>query len=506
MKRIRLATVAFPPLGLVLLWKDAGLSVRRKLLGTVGILLFSLVYAVAIILLLVLFAGLEIEWRGGFPPVLTFEKTNPNYDAVEAHRARQTNAPGAVLVSTNAASPQKSAYWSDFRGPNRDGHYTEAPILTNWPAGGLRKLWSQPIGGGYASFVVAEGRAFTIEQRRDSEAVTAYDLVTGRELWAHSYPAGFSESMGGDGPRATPTYHDGRIYSMGGLGEFCCLDAATGKLLWRTNVLDASRSTCLYFGMSASPLIVGDTVIALSGEPMPPIKGVTNQTVLAFDRRTGARRWSALDDKLAYTSPMLVSLGGEQQILIVAAKRVVGIGPTGGAPLWEIPWQVQYDNSISQPVLVGTNRFLMSAGYGGGCMLVEVTRNSPGEPFTARSLWKNLNLKNKFNSSVFWNGFVYGLDEGILTCIDANTGQRRWKEGRYGYGQLLLASGHLVVLSSEGDLVLVSANPEKHEELSRCQAIRGKTWNHPAISGGRLLVRNAVEMACFDVSTEVPGR
>jgi outer membrane protein assembly factor BamB len=162
---------------------------------------------------------------------------------------------------------------------------------------------------------------------------------------------------------------------------------------------------------------------------------------------------------------------------------------------------VQYDNAIAQPVLVGTNRFVISAGYGGGAMAVEISRTGSG--FSARQIWKNQNLKNKFNSSVFWNGFVYGLDEGILTCIDANTGRRQWKEGRYGYGQLLLASGHLVVLSGDGELVLVRANPDQHEEVARFQAIQGKTWNHPAIAGDKLLVRNAVEMACFEMG--VPG-
>jgi outer membrane protein assembly factor BamB len=359
-------------------------------------------------------------------------------------------------------------------------------------------LWSQPIGGGYASFVVADGRAFTIEQRRDHEAVTAYNVATGVELWAHSYPAAFSESMGGDGPRATPTCHEDRVYSLGAQGEFCCLDAVTGRLLWRKNVLDEAHATVLYFAMATSPLIVDDTVVVLSGEPLPPVKGATNRTVLAYHKRSGERVWSALADKLAYTSPMLVPLAGQRQLLVVAAKRIVGLKPEDGALQWEIPWEAQYHNSISQPVLVDTNRFVVSAGYGGGAMLVEISKSGPG--FSARQVWKNFNLKNKFNSSVFSNGFVYGLDEGILTCIDAATGRRQWKDGRYGYGQLLLASGHLVVLSGDGELILVRANPDRHEEITRFQAIRGKTWNHPAIADGKIFVRNAVEMACFAIS------
>lgn len=496
LKRVRFATLLLPPVGLVLLWRDRYMRLERKLFGTLGVLLYSIGYAAIVIVILIATAGMEVEWRGGFPPVLTFKKTKPDYAAVEAHRHRQTNQ---LLEPLQAAVAGASAYWTDFRGPKRDGHYTERPILTNWPAGGLRKLWSQPIGGGYASFVVANGWAFTIEQRRENEAVTAYDMATGRELWAHTYPVNFSESMGGDGPRATPTFHEGRVYSMGAQGEFCCLDAATGKLLWRRNILDEAHATCLYFGISTSPLIVGDAVIVLSGDPLAAVKGMTNHTVLAYHKVTGERAWSASTYKMAYTSPMLITLAGERQLLVVAAERVLGLKPDDGSSLWEIPWKVHYDNSIAQPLLVDTNRLVVSGGYGAGCMLVEIT--CEGDSFTARHVWKNQNLKSKFNSAVFWNGFVYGLDEGILTCIDAPTGRRQWKEGRYGYGQLLLASGHLVVLSGEGELILVRANPEKHEEVARFQAIHGKTWNHPAIAGGRLLVRNAVEMACFEIGT-----
>jgi outer membrane protein assembly factor BamB len=352
------------------------------------------------------------------------------------------------------------------------------------------------VGGGYASFVIADGRTFTIEQRRDQEVVTAYDLATGREVWAQGYAAQFSEAMGGDGPRATPTWHAGRLYSLGALGEFLCLDAASGRVVWRTNLLGDLGANGLYFGLSASPLVVDDTVVALSGEPAGAVKGQPRHGVLAFDCGTGVLRWSALKEKMAYASPMLVTLAGERQILVVTSTRACGLRPADGTLLWETPWKVQYDNAIAQPVLVASNRFLLSGGYGTGCALIEVTRAGDGK-WAAQSLWKNQNLKNKFNSSVFHEGHVYGLDEGILTCLDAVTGRRVWKDGRYGYGQLLLSGQHLVVLSGEGDLALVKATPAGHQEVSRFAAIPGKTWNHPVLAGGLLLVRNAAEMACF---------
>jgi len=420
---------------------------------------------------------------------LTFHKTDPNYDAVEAHRVRQAAQPATLTTNAPIA---RSRYWSGFRGPNRDGHYTELPIRTNWPATGLRPLWRQPVGGGYASFAIAEGRAFTIEQRRDTEAITCYDIVTGRELWARCYAAFFTESMGGEGPRATPTYDEGRIYSLGGTGEFYCLDAATGNVLWRKNILTENGALNLTWAQSASPLIVEDKLIVVPG-------GANGRSVVAYHKLTGERIWGSLNEEAAYSSPMRVTLAGQPQLLVAVLDRVVGLRIEDGSVLWECPWTVQMNNrNIAQPVILGTNRFLLSAGYGTGCVAVEVTRSE--NAFVAREVWRNKNLKNKFSSSVFWQGHVYGLDEDMLVCIDAETGARRWKAGRYEYGQVLLVGGQLIVLCGNGDLAIALATPEKHDELIRFPAIEGKTWNHPAIGEGYLLVRNALEMTCFDIA------
>jgi outer membrane protein assembly factor BamB len=208
--------------------------------------------------------------------------------------------------------------------------------------------------------------------------------------------------------------------------------------------------------------------------------------------------WRALDDGAAYSSPTVVEFAGERQLLVVTKTRAVGLHISDGKLLWELPWIVfQGNRNIAQPVLVSSNRVFLSAGYGTGCTVFEVGKTSEG--FVAREIWRNKNLKNKFTSSVLLDGFLYGLDEDILACIDAATGERRWKDGRYGYGQVVLASGHLIVLCGDGDLALVRATPQRHQEVCRFAAIKGKTWNHPAVAGGLLLVRNNAEMACYDL-------
>ena len=496
LKSIRLFTLLFPPLGLLLLWASASLKIGRKILGTIGILFFSLLYAAFIIGILMLFTGLEIEWRGGYPPSFTYHKTRPDYNALEKSRASQRKS-GTAPLPLAAAPTARVPYWTDFRGPKRDGHYDEQPILTQWPSAGLRLLWRQPIGGGYSSFTVASGMAFTLEQRRDEEAITAYDLETGREIWAHAYAAHFDESMGGDGPRSTPTYHAGKLYSLGAQGDLLCLEARNGNVVWKRDILADNHAINLYYGMSSSPLIVDEKVIVQPG-------GTNGQSVAAYDKETGTPLWKSLDDPAAYSSPMLVELAGRRQLLVVTEHRAVGLEVETGKLLWEFPWVVAMKNrNIAQPVLLSSNRFFLSAGYGTGCAAVEVSRSGPG--FSAREIWRNKSLKNKFSSSVFQEGFLYGLDEDILTCLDAATGVRKWKDGRYGYGQLLLAGGHLVILSGEGEVALVKATPEKYAELGRFQAIAGKTWNYPALAQGRLLVRNALEMACFDLSMGKPA-
>ena len=478
-----LSAAALPPLGLALLWMRRGTKVVWKLLGTIPILGFAVAH-------LFLFFGLRVEMDGSVSkPMFSFGTRASRYQRLEASRAAPP--PATVQAAPAPSAPAAPPYWTDFRGPNRDGRYDETPILTAWPKGGLTRLWKQPVGGGYASFVIAEGRAFTIEQRRNREVVAAYDINTGRELWTNSWAADFREAMGGDGPRATPTWHEGRLYAQGAEGELRCLEAATGTLVWSKNILADNGASNLNWGMAASPLVVDEKLIVQPG-------GSGGKSVVAYHKLTGAVVWKALDDRQAYTSPMLVTLGGRRQIITVTAVRALGLTPEDGALLWEYPWVTEYDVNASQPIVTGPNRVFISTGYGHGAAVLEL--QPAGKTFTVRVVWQNTRMKNKFNPSVLHEGHIYGLDEGILACLDVETGQQKWKGGRYGYGQLLLAGGHLVVTTETGEVVLVKATPERHQELAQFSAIDGKTWNVPALAGGRLFVRNTTEMACFRIA------
>ena len=454
-------------------------SWRTVVLGTLAL-------ATLIIGYLHFFIGWRFEVDGsGMRPLISLHDPETHFTALEQNRAEQR------ARSESAPRDEHSAYWTDFRGPNRDGRYDETEVLTTWPADGLPMLWHQPIGGGYASFVVADGRAFTIEQRRRQEVVASYDIDTGRELWTHGWDAYFTETMGGDGPRATPTWDDGRLYALGATGELRCLEAETGALIWKRNILTDNHARNLSWAMAASPLIADDKIIVLPG-------GSRGRSIAAYDRLTGEPTWASLNDEQAYTAPMLVTLAGRRQLLVVSARRAMGLGIEDGSLLWEYAWMVSTVPNIAQPLLLDDSRVFLSASYGHGAAVFEVNRSAGG--FEARTVWRSNRMKNKFSSSVLHDGYIYGLDESILACVDAETGELKWKGGRYGYGQLLLASGHLIVLTESGDVVLVNATPERHEELARFSAITGKTWNVPVIADGCLLVRNTTQMACFDIS------
>ena len=487
-------------------------SIVRSVLTVLGGIVALVVIVGGI---LVVGLDLRVELAGGaLRPIFSFGSTDDHYVALEHNRSQHysRHLPAGPLptprpetdtsIAAGAPPPPTSphlehvsvevrsdAYWTDFRGPNRDGHYTQTSIRTDWPAAGLEPVWSQPIGGGYASFVVAQGVAFTTEQRREQEVVAAYDLATGRELWTHTWDADFREPMGGPGPRATPTWHAGRIYALGATGQLWCLEADTGDVIWERDILSDSQATNLTWAMSAAPLVVDDLVVVQPG-------GTTGWSVVAYNRNTGDVVWHALDDVQAYTSPMTATLAGVRQVLTVTANRAVGLDPRDGQLLWEHPWVVGSPPSMAQPVLVGDDRVFLS-GSGAGATVIELSRAH--DRFTVETVWSNNQMKNKFSSSVLHEGYLYGLDGAILACIDATTGELQWKGGRYGYGQLLLADGHLVVITERGDLVLVRATPAGHEEVASSDAIEGKTWNVPALADGQLLVRISRQMAAFDL-------
>ena len=473
---------------------------RAALIGLGGV--FALAIAVTAYLH---WTGASVGLDGsGLWFVVERAESEDRWQRLEASRARSavagahptrtdfapTGAAGKPAAESADAGQIPANYWTDYRGPRRDGSYTQMPLNLEWAEEGPSELWRQQVGGGYASMVVADSLVYTIEQRRESEVVAAYRLDSGAPAWEYSWDSRFSESMGGDGPRATPTWSGGRVYALGANGNLVCLAAGDGKLVWERNILRDAGASNLEWGMAGAPLVVDDLVIVHPG-------GSNGKSLFAYDKATGDVRWSALDDKAGYVSPQVATLAGHRQILLISGTRVLGASLEDGSELWGVEWETSYDANCAQPLVVDGNHVFVSSGYGHGAALLRV--EEAGGSFSVEQVWFNRNMKNKFNPSVLVDGVVYGLDEGILVALDVMTGERLWKQGRYRYGQLLYGDGHLIIVSEEGDLALVEARPDEFREITRFESIPGKTWNVPAISGGILLVRNQTEMVAYDL-------
>ena len=388
--------------------------------------------------------------------------------------------------------------YPQFYGPRRDATLPGPRLARDWKAKPPREIWRHPVGEGWSSFAVVGQAAVTQEQRSEQEVVVRYELLTGREVWVHGIDENFVTTVGGIGPRATPTVAGGRVYSLGATGVLSCLDLNDGSPLWSTNVLEDHDTGIPDWGMSSSPLLVDDLVVVQLGR--------VGRGIAAYRREDGSLAWQSGDDWGSYSSPVLATVSGVEQILAVHTDTVTSHHPVTGRILWRQDlWSSTAGARVTPPIVLDDERLLFSSGYGVGSRLLRVqgTLDDDGNGgFLVQELWRSPRLKSKFAPVVQRDGVVYGLDEGILTAIDPATGDRIWKKGRYGHGQLILVDDLLLVLTEKGDLVLVEAHPEEHRELSRIQAFNSKTWNPPALSGRYLLVRNNREAACYELPLE----
>jgi outer membrane protein assembly factor BamB len=428
----------------------------------------------------------EVRWSGDMVPHVVFRWEQTPDDALDNYRKEQADAAPAAP----ARLTEQDSDFPEYQGRRRDGVVQGPPLARDWQA---RPVWKpHACGGGYAGFAVAGNLAVTIEQRRDQEAVVGYDTDTGRERWAHAYSAHFKEPLGGPGPRATPTISGGYVFSLGAAGRLVCLEAVSGEEKWSADILKDNSN--VMWGMSGSPLVYDGLVVV---NPGCQGDSAANRALVAYDRKTGKEVWSAGSAQAGYSSPMLATLGGKRQIVLLDGEGVAGYDATGGQELWRFPWQTHMKINVAQPLVLDGDRVFISSGYGVGCAMLQVTEKDG--KWSATPLWQKKTLRCKFTSPVLRAGYIYGLDEGILTCVDVKTGERKWRDGRYGHGQLLLSGDLLVILSESGKLAAVEATSDRFRELGSFQAVRGKTWNCFALVNGKAFVRNDREMACFDL-------
>ncbi len=391
----------------------------------------------------------------------------------------------AIPIAPEAT--ETGALWPGFRGPNRDGIIRGVRIKKDWSASPPVELWRRPIGPGCSSFAVSGSFLYTQEQRGDQEVVACYNRTTGKPVWRHTDSARFWDSHAGAGPRGTPAFKDGRVYTFGATGILNVLDARDGARLWSRNAASDTDTEIPNWGFTSSPLVVDDAVIVA-------VEG----TLVAYDLDSGDLRWSRSDGGTSYSSPHLLMIDGVEQIVFMSEVGATSVAPADGKLLWEYTWPGE--GRVVQPALTADGDILINSGGMELCLRrIAVTQGTDG--WNIEEQWTSRGLKPNHNDFVVHEGYAYGFNGPRLACIDVEDGQRMWQGGRYG-GQLLLLAEQdlLLVVSEKGELALVSAVPDKLTEFSRIPAIKGKTWNHPVLAGDILIVRNSQEMAAFRLS------
>jgi outer membrane protein assembly factor BamB len=413
--------------------------------------------------------------------------SSPTREEAPASASAPTAAAGAEKPPA-ATAAETGSIWPGFRGPNRDGVVGGGiRIETDWSMSPPVEMWRRPVGPGWSSFAVRGDRVYTQEQRGEDEVVSAYNLNSGEPVWRHRNAARFWESNAGAGPRGTPALSDGRVYTLGATGILNALDARDGSLLWSRNAASDTGATVPDWGIASSPLVIDDVVIAAAAG-----------SLAAYDAATGNPRWFGPKEGWGYSSPHLSTIGGVTQIVLLNGAGAISVAPTDGKLLWKHTWP---SDGILQPAVIAGSDVLIGSGSGlathTGMQRVTVAHEPGG--WSVKERWTSTGLKPYFNDFVVHGGHAFGFDGSILACIDLNDGTRKWKGGRYGHGQLVLLPEQdlLLVLSEDGELVLVRATADQFMELARFPAIEGKTWNHPALAGNVVLVRNGEEMAAF---------
>ena len=374
--------------------------------------------------------------------------------------------------------------YPQFLGQNRNGVVTSIKLNLDWDTHPPKLVWRRSVGSGWSGFAVVGNAAITQEQENELEKVVCYDLHTGEVRWSHQDPARYYTPPAGLGPRATPTISENRVYTVGSTGILNCLDFQTGEQIWTTNIFEENGAEPPPWGVSISPLVLGELVIVSAGG------------AVAYDRETGEIAWTGHRTDSGYSSPFLTTLADTEQIVIFNQGLITAHEPWSGKLLWKQPWPTV--ECVSQPVLLPDDKLLVSTGYGVGAKLFQISRN-PTDEFNVVILWETIYLKAKFTNIIYYEGYLYGLDDGIFACINPVDGKRQWKRGRYGHGQTLLISDVLLVLTESGEVVLLEPDPDNHREHARFTALRGKTWNTPALAGDYLLVRNDREAVCYQL-------
>ncbi len=392
---------------------------------------------------------------------------------------------GGVLSAE--AGDKDTVEWSQWRGPNRDGISSETGFIKNWSSAGPNVLWQIPLGDGYSGISIGHGKIYTMFAEGDDEFIICLNASDGEEVWRFRSGAKFTEQRG-DGPRSMPTVDGDSVFALAATGKLYALDAHDGKELWSRDFVEEFGSKIPIWGFSSSPLVEGNLIIAEAG-------GKDGKAIVAFDKTSGDVVWTNHTDDVGYSSPIPVDFGGVRQIIFLTARTLLSVAPADGQIYWKYSWPEGIN--IATPIFIPDDKIFISASYDKGAVLLRMTAD--GDKIGIEEVWKSRVMKNHFNSSVLQGDYLYGFDNAILTCIEADTGEEQWRHRGFGKGSLLLADGYFIILGEGGKLALAEASPSEYREKARFQLFDDKCWTVPTLAGGKLYLRTQKEMVCLDL-------
>ncbi len=405
--------------------------------------------------------------------------------------------------------------WPQYRGPNHDGRSDEK-ITKEWSAGGPPVVWKASMGLGFSSVAVAGGRAYCNGEKDGKECCFALDAETGKQLWMTPIGGSIKDRQGADGPRSTPAVNGDRVYLYGIYQELVCLDAATGKDIWKHDLRKENNWNITEIGISkwggaASVVVEGDLLFVEGGGP--------GKGMMSFDKTSGKLAWAHGDDLMTHSTPTVATIHDVRQIIFLTRKGLVGCEPKTGKELWRYEWDKVGGNIASEAMspVVGGDIVYCSASYKQGSGACQVTRKVDGT-FAAKELWRvrGDTMENHWTTPVYQDGYLYGLYKKPfqLRCIDIKTGKEMWVKGGFTWqGGTTLVDGCVLVQDDGGDLVLVEATPKGFHELSRCKPLKGQCWTMATIANGKIYARSTNEggkgaagasgaIVCLDVAVK----
>jgi outer membrane protein assembly factor BamB len=378
--------------------------------------------------------------------------------------------------------------WPQWRGPNRDGISNETGLLKSWPATGPKVLWRASSGEGYSGMSVAQGRLYTVYGQSGNETAFCLDANTGKEIWRAVVDKQFDNDQGG-GSRSTPTVDGDLVYVLSARGRLMALNTKDGQKAWEHNLVSEYGGRVPTWGISVSPLVEGNMLLVDVG-------GKSGHSVMAFNKGTGVVIWKSETDIPGYSAPIAVDVNGVRQILVFTGSALVSLSPAAGKLFWRYPWETRYDVNAATPVFIPGDKVFISSGYGKGGALLQM---QPTAKSHGARVAKPRHEESFLVVDIVQNN-LYGFDDAFLTCLDAATGEPRWQQRGFQKGSLLYADGHFIVLGERGNLALVEATPAGYKEKASFQILEGKCWTMPTLANGKLYARNQSEMLCVDVT------